>query len=136
MLQNSFTQFRANLRSQRLSPVIKWAGGKEAELKYILPNLLNQFERYLEPFVCGGRPVVPDLFSRGMVGYGVWIGGVGHSGGAGMILRCHSIVQHLYGITIRRNTISAWLNSSRKYRNVIARKTEPKSFAKSAVTFP
>src|SRR6266498_5689206 len=54
MLQNSFTQFRANLRSERLSPVIKWAGGKEAELKYILPNLPDQFERYFEPFVGGG----------------------------------------------------------------------------------
>ena len=54
MFQNSFTQLRANLRSERLSPVIKWAGGKEAELKYILPNLPDQIDRYFEPFVGGG----------------------------------------------------------------------------------
>ena len=54
MLQNSFTHFRANLRSDRLSPIIKWAGGKEAELKHILPNLPDRFERYFEPFVGGG----------------------------------------------------------------------------------
>lgn len=54
MLQNSFTQFRTNLRSERLSPVIKWAGGKESELKYILPNIPDKFQRYFEPFVGGG----------------------------------------------------------------------------------
>lgn len=36
-----------------LQPIIKWAGGKEKELKYILPNL-PRFERYYEPFVGGG----------------------------------------------------------------------------------
>ncbi len=36
-----------------LSPIIKWPGGKEKELKYIIPNLPN-FERYVEPFVGGG----------------------------------------------------------------------------------
>ncbi len=36
-----------------LSPIIKWAGGKEKELKYILPNL-PRFSRYYEPFVGGG----------------------------------------------------------------------------------
>lgn len=36
-----------------LSPIIKWPGGKEKELKYIIPNLPN-FERYFEPFVGGG----------------------------------------------------------------------------------
>lgn len=44
----------SNIRSNRLSPVIKWAGGKEAELKYILPNLPGNFNRYFEPFVGGG----------------------------------------------------------------------------------
>ena len=37
----------------RLSPIIKWAGGKEQELKYILP-LIPPFQRYYEPFVGGG----------------------------------------------------------------------------------
>ena len=40
-------------RSSNLSPIIKWPGGKEKELKYIIPNL-PQFERYFEPFVGGG----------------------------------------------------------------------------------
>ncbi len=38
---------------QNLKPIIKWAGGKEKELKYILPNL-PKFNRYFEPFVGGG----------------------------------------------------------------------------------
>lgn len=37
----------------RLSPIIKWAGGKEQELKYIHP-LIPPFQRYYEPFVGGG----------------------------------------------------------------------------------
>ena len=36
-----------------LQPIIKWAGGKEKELKYILPNLPT-INRYFEPFVGGG----------------------------------------------------------------------------------
>lgn len=36
-----------------LSPIIKWPGGKEKELKYIIPNA-PQFERFIEPFVGGG----------------------------------------------------------------------------------
>jgi DNA adenine methylase len=37
----------------KLPSLIKWAGGKEQELKYIRP-LLPTFERYYEPFVGGG----------------------------------------------------------------------------------
>lgn len=37
-----------------LKPIIKWAGGKEKELKYIIPNLPEKFNRYFEPFVGGG----------------------------------------------------------------------------------
>lgn len=36
-----------------LQPIIKWPGGKEKELKYILPNL-PRFNRFFEPFVGGG----------------------------------------------------------------------------------
>lgn len=36
-----------------LPPIIKWPGGKEKELKYILPNAPH-FERFIEPFVGGG----------------------------------------------------------------------------------
>ena len=36
-----------------LQPIVKWPGGKEKELKYILPNM-PVFNRYFEPFVGGG----------------------------------------------------------------------------------
>ena len=36
-----------------LQPIVKWPGGKEKELKYILPNA-PKFENYYEPFVGGG----------------------------------------------------------------------------------
>ena len=42
-----------NLIPTGLQPIIKWPGGKEKELKYILPNA-PQFKRYFEPFVGGG----------------------------------------------------------------------------------
>ncbi len=37
-----------------MKPYLKWAGGKETELKYILPILPAKIERYFEPFVGGG----------------------------------------------------------------------------------
>lgn len=37
-----------------LPPLIKWPGGKERELPYILPNLPQRFTNYYEPFVGGG----------------------------------------------------------------------------------
>ena len=41
--------------SKRLYPILKWAGGKEQELKYIIPNLPQEkFTDYYEPFVGGG----------------------------------------------------------------------------------
>ena len=40
--------------SQGLGPIIKWAGGKEKELKYIIPNAPETFGNYFEPFVGGG----------------------------------------------------------------------------------
>ena len=39
--------------SSGLSPIIKWPGGKEKELKYIIPNV-PQYKRFIEPFVGGG----------------------------------------------------------------------------------
>lgn len=36
-----------------LSPIVKWPGGKEKELKHIIPNA-PRFERFFEPFVGGG----------------------------------------------------------------------------------
>ncbi len=40
--------------TRKLSPILKWAGGKEQELKYIIPNLPENFVDYYEPFVGGG----------------------------------------------------------------------------------
>ncbi|MDR2409686.1 MAG: DNA adenine methylase [Bacteroidales bacterium] len=40
--------------SKKLFPLLKWAGGKEHELKYIISNLPESFENYYEPFVGGG----------------------------------------------------------------------------------
>lgn len=46
-------KFTAPNRPSGLQPLLKWPGGKEKELKHILPNLPN-FNRYFEPFVGGG----------------------------------------------------------------------------------
>ena len=40
--------------SKKLYPILKWAGGKEQELKYIIPKLPESFTNYYEPFVGGG----------------------------------------------------------------------------------
>lgn len=37
-----------------LQPLIKWTGGKEQELKYIIPCLPKTINRYFEPFIGGG----------------------------------------------------------------------------------
>jgi DNA adenine methylase len=42
------------IESKKLSPILKWAGGKEQELKYIIPKLPPSFNNYYEPFVGGG----------------------------------------------------------------------------------
>ncbi|MFI3297726.1 MAG: DNA adenine methylase [bacterium] len=41
-------------KNNQLHAIIKWAGGKEKELKYILPNSPQNIESYFEPFVGGG----------------------------------------------------------------------------------
>lgn len=41
-------------KDARLSPILKYPGGKEKELKYILPNLPDKCKKYYEPFVGGG----------------------------------------------------------------------------------
>src|SRR5689334_17821039 len=40
-------------QAEKLSPFLKWAGGKEQELKYILPSI-PPFDSYYEPFLGGG----------------------------------------------------------------------------------
>ena len=42
-----------SIRAERLPPLLKWAGGKEQELRYISP-MIPPFRRYYEPFVGGG----------------------------------------------------------------------------------
>lgn len=54
MVQEFLLSTHENIRAERIAPIIKWAGGKESELKHILPNLPDRFERYFEPFVGGG----------------------------------------------------------------------------------
>ena len=44
----------AAVKYTRLSPILKWAGGKEQELKYIIPNSPDYIKNYFEPFVGGG----------------------------------------------------------------------------------
>jgi len=47
--------FMNYVETKKLSPILKWAGGKEQELKYIIPNLPQEkFIDYYEPFVGGG----------------------------------------------------------------------------------
>ena len=47
------SSFMNDSKSTGLHPIIKWTGGKEKELKYILPHM-PKFSRYFEPFVGGG----------------------------------------------------------------------------------
>lgn len=54
MLYQSLIQPSFNLGYEKLSPILKWAGGKEQELKHITPNLPSHIESYFEPFVGGG----------------------------------------------------------------------------------
>ena len=43
-----------NNYNNSLEPIIKYPGGKEKELKYIIPSLPKTVDRYYEPFVGGG----------------------------------------------------------------------------------
>lgn len=43
-----------NILKNRLTPIIKWAGGKEQELKYIHSSMPKIFKNFYEPFVGGG----------------------------------------------------------------------------------
>lgn len=42
------------IKETRLSLLLKWAGGKEQELKYIHPAMPIEINNYYEPFVGGG----------------------------------------------------------------------------------
>lgn len=45
---------QTSIKSNRLSPILKWAGGKEQELKYIHPTMPQKIRNYYEPFIGGG----------------------------------------------------------------------------------
>src|SRR5215471_6590484 len=47
------TQIILPAKAENLYPFIKWAGGKDQELRHILP-LVPPFSRYYEPFIGGG----------------------------------------------------------------------------------
>lgn len=51
--ENNDMSDSAKVSDTVLSPIIKWPGGKEKELKYIIP-FAPKFERFIEPFVGGG----------------------------------------------------------------------------------
>ncbi|MCD7807097.1 MAG: DNA adenine methylase [Lachnospiraceae bacterium] len=42
------------VRTKKLPPILKYPGGKEKELPYILPHLPQNCERFFDPFVGGG----------------------------------------------------------------------------------
>lgn len=44
--------------TNRLFPIIKWAGGKERELKHLVPFFPEKINNYYEPFVGGGSVYV------------------------------------------------------------------------------
>jgi len=37
-----------------MKPILKYAGGKSKEIKYFSKYFPSCFDRYIEPFVCGG----------------------------------------------------------------------------------
>ncbi|MCD8292007.1 MAG: DNA adenine methylase [Prevotella sp.] len=43
-----------NMEYTGLSPIIKWAGGKEKELVFIFSNIPSDYDNFYEPFVGGG----------------------------------------------------------------------------------
>jgi len=43
-----------NIKQNRLTPILKWAGGKEQELKHIHPAMPKKINNFYEPFIGGG----------------------------------------------------------------------------------
>lgn len=50
--------------SKSLQPILKWAGGKEKELKHIIPNIPDYIDNYYEPFVGGGAVYTSIIANR------------------------------------------------------------------------
>lgn len=53
-LDNIFVKKTVLSDNCHIQPIIKWAGGKEKELKYITMNMPQVYNNYYEPFVGGG----------------------------------------------------------------------------------
>lgn len=53
IFENNISKINKKQLDTQLSPIIKWPGGKEKELKYIIPNSPS-FNRLIDPFVGGG----------------------------------------------------------------------------------
>ncbi|MDD4855687.1 MAG: DNA adenine methylase [Sulfuricurvum sp.] len=51
---NALMAQQGNIKLNRLTPILKWAGGKEQELKYIHPAMPKKIKNYYEPFIGGG----------------------------------------------------------------------------------
>src|SRR6266705_6543673 len=47
-------QLRVDTGKQRLSPFVKWAGGKKSLLPHLLPHVPPHLSDYYEPFLGGG----------------------------------------------------------------------------------
>ena len=43
-----------NIKIDRVTPILKWAGGKEQELKHIHPVMPKKINNFYEPFIGGG----------------------------------------------------------------------------------
>ncbi len=41
-------------KDNKLSPIVKWSGGKSDEIKHILKYIPNDIDTYIEPFIGGG----------------------------------------------------------------------------------
>ena len=50
--------------TRSLQPILKWAGGKEKELKYIIPYIPEYIDNYYEPFVGGGSVYTSIMANR------------------------------------------------------------------------
>ena len=53
-MNTQIVQEHLNIKEKRLFPILKWAGGKEQELKHIHPSMPKKIKNYYEPFIGGG----------------------------------------------------------------------------------
>lgn len=51
----------------KLSPILKWAGGKRQLLSHIIPLIPETFDTYYEPFVGAGAVLLDLQPSKGVI---------------------------------------------------------------------